>query len=390
MIRLALVGLAALALAAPPAAAAARPFAPDSPWNAGLRANAPLSPSGGAGVAWLLRIVETRPLWLNSARCGMPVYRAAPRQRRVRVRLARSAYQDPALRRALRAVPIPADAEPANCSDRNLAVTQRRRGGRVTQWELWRAQRTRRGWVAGWAGVIRDIRRDRGFASPLQWRDRRARRYVARQASVKWNVTASSASMTAGVITARDLRRGRIDHALALALPDVARGMWVWPAQRTDGGANGPDALPMGSRLRLDPSLDLRRLSLPPLVRMMAEAAQRYGIIVRDRTWSSTAFYTEQLSSAGAQRLHALLGGSPDRVLRRFPGPRCRCCARPAARTGTGASCTTARASTSTVRRWPARRCCSTRATRSSTSRAARCAGTSTETAAMRRGRALG
>ena len=282
-------------------------------------------------MAWLLRTVETRPLWLNSARCAMPVYRAAPRQRRVRVRLARSAYQDPALLRALRSVPIPADAEPANCSDRNLAVTQRRRGGRVTQWELWRAQRTRRGWVAGWAGVIHDVRKDRGFASPLQWRDRRARRYVARHASVKWNVTASSASMTAGVITASDLRRGRIDHALAVALPDVARGVWVWPAQRTDGGAERAGRAAHGSRLRLDPSLDLRRLTLPPLVRMMAEAAQRYGIIVRDRTWTSTAFYTERLSPADAQRRDALLGGSPDRVLRRFPwaslqvlrAPRC-------------------------------------------------------------------
>ncbi|MGA8746103.1 MAG: hypothetical protein WB507_09585 [Solirubrobacterales bacterium] len=43
-----------------------------------------------------------------------------------------------------------------------------------------------------------------------------------------------------------------------------------------------PFALPEGAHLRIDPSLDLSSISMPPITRMIAKAAQRYGIFIRD------------------------------------------------------------------------------------------------------------
>ena len=59
----------------------------------------------------------------------------------------------------------------------------------------------------------------------------------------------------------RELKRGRIDHALAINLPAPRAGTFAWPAQRTDGTGDAT-TLPEGARLRLDPTLDLDQLNL--------------------------------------------------------------------------------------------------------------------------------
>ncbi|MCW2988943.1 MAG: hypothetical protein JWM24_1881, partial [Solirubrobacterales bacterium] len=99
-----------------------------------------------------------------------------------------------------------------------------------------------------------------------------------------WGSSASSLSIAGGLITFADLRAGRINHALALAIPQVRRGAFASPARRSDGTAASPLTLPEGAHLRLDPSLDLTTLHLPPLTLMIARAAKHYGIFVRDRS----------------------------------------------------------------------------------------------------------
>jgi hypothetical protein len=97
-----------------------------------------------------------------------------------------------------------------------------------------------------------------------------------------WGVTATSFSVVGGVVTFNDLAAGVIDHALAIVLPDARYASYVAPAERDDGTSTSAGAIPESSRLRLDPSLNLASLNLPPIVRMLAQAAQRYGIYVRD------------------------------------------------------------------------------------------------------------
>ena len=92
-----------------------------------------------------------------------------------------------------------------------------------------------------------------------------------------WGATATGLPLLGGLMTIRELQRGRIDHALAMAVPDARRGSVVGPATHGDGSSRSRRALPEGARLRLDPGLDLDKLNLPPMTRMMAEAASATG-----------------------------------------------------------------------------------------------------------------
>ena len=298
-----------------------KPFAPDSIWNLGLRDDAPLDARSGAYAAWLDDQVQTHGAWLNTTSCSMPTYWADASTPTVPVVLSSDVYQDPALLRAWSAVPIPSGATPSNCADRNFAVIQRQPDGTYKEWEFFAAnKRTDGSWVARWGGVTQDVAADSGVASSHSWRDSTAPTPLAGRSRAGWHVTASSISMIAGVITARDVERGRIEHALSIAIPRAAQGRWLWPAQRTDGSSADLDALPEGAHLRLDPTVDVASISMVPLVRMMAEAAQKYGIVVRDQTWDSAVFYTEEVRPGEVNPFTPLLNGMyADRALEVFP-----------------------------------------------------------------------
>ena len=136
-----------------------------------------------------------------------------------------------------------------------------------------------------------------------------------------WGIAASSLALLGGTIRISDLRAGHIDHALAISIPHARAGVVAWPAQRTDGNLNSPDAIPEGTRFRLAPKLDLSELNLPPVTRMIAEAAQRYGLFVRDQS-GAVAFYAEQPTAtpdpySGTNSLFGSL--SPKALTEAFP-----------------------------------------------------------------------
>jgi hypothetical protein len=306
------------AAASPPAGF--RPFAPGSIWNLRLPARAPLSHSSRRYVRWLQQSVTARGAWLNTTSCGMPEYWAAPTTPTVAVRLNHPSYEDPALIQAWSAVPIPRGARPAACSDRNFAVLQQQPSGTIREWEFWEASRSGSGrWSAEWGGAIDNVRTNAGVASPLQWSDPSAAP-AARQATYGWNVPASGLSMIGGVITNQDLEAGRINHALAMAVTSAAAHKWMWPAQRTDGYSTDPAALPEGAHLRLSPDVNVNALHVPPLVKMIARAAQRYGVVVRDQTGWSDVFYAEPPARRSPNLARRLLDGqSPAAALAAFP-----------------------------------------------------------------------
>ena len=110
-----------------------------------------------------------------------------------------------------------------------------------------------------------------------------------------------------------------------MAIPDTRAGVYAAPAQRTDGKTADPLALPEGAHLRLDPSLDLASLHLPRVTLMIAEAAQRYGIIVRD-TASHVTLYAQDPTPTGANPYNGphgyLEGQTPVQLLASFPWSR--------------------------------------------------------------------
>ena len=138
-----------------------------------------------------------------------------------------------------------------------------------------------------------------------------------------WGASATSLPVAAGLIRIRELRAGRIDHAIAISIPDTRARMAAWPAQRTDGSLHRADAIPSGAHFRLDPALDVRALRLPPAAEAIALAAQRYGLIVRDRTLHATGLFAQDPTPTGRNPYPALFGGrAPIDLLAGFPFDR--------------------------------------------------------------------
>jgi len=95
--------------------------------------------------------------------------------------------------------------------------------------------------------------------------------------------TGAGASRVAGVVRVAEIERGEIEHALVLQSDNTCARMYRAPAIKTDGRSARPDCVPQGSRLRLDPALDLDALGLPAAHLAVARAMQRYGGYVVDR-----------------------------------------------------------------------------------------------------------
>ena len=295
-------------------------FAPTSVWNRPLPADAGVAPASKAMIGALTSEVN-RELrvgigpWIGTKGTAT-LYVVGEGQPTTRVQLS-----DPTLpwRRALQsafaAVPIPDDARPAAGTDSEMTVWQ---PSTDRLWEFFEMHRLKDGWHAAWGGAIKHVSQSPGYYTPDSWPG----------ATPFWGATATSLPAEGGVITLADIRQGHIDHALALNLPYARAGQWTWPAQRSDGTGNSRDDIPEGSRLRLDPTLDLAALHLPRLALMIAQAAQRYGIIVRDQTHHAIGFSAEDPPTTGRDPYWAngvprvngpFEGHSPIDLLRSFP-----------------------------------------------------------------------
>ena len=261
-----------------------RLFAADSVWNACFPADAPVDPRSTDMVRGLLEEVGreqaagTGP-YVQTDAYSTPLYVAGKHQPVVRVSL-----DDPhepgrrGLQRAFSKVPI--------------SGTRDRRRDRCHM-TVWQPSRDRLWELAGpqgstAAGARAGAARSSTSAEPRLF-DARSWPRLSRS---NWGATATSLPVIAGTILVRELRAGQINHALALGLPAPRAESFAWPAQRTDG-TGPPDAIPEGARLRLDPDLNLDSLGLPPITLMMARAAQRYGMIVRDQTHAAIGFYAQ-------------------------------------------------------------------------------------------------
>jgi hypothetical protein len=261
--------------------AAHRFFSPTSFWNEPLPADAQLAPESPALIGQLSAQVagletDGQGPWINTRAWSVPVYTVGASQPKIRVRLLTTS-PEPALQAAWSAVPLPANAQPAAGKDAHLVVWQ---PASDRLWEFWHLHRGPHGWSAAWGGAIRHVSRSSGVYGPGAWPGARS----------WWGASASSLSIAGGLITLEDLEQGKIEHALAIAIGQVRAGVYASPARRDDGQASDPLSLPEGARLRLPATLDLESLHLPKLTLELARAAQRYGFVVRDRSFGITLF----------------------------------------------------------------------------------------------------
>lgn len=281
-------------------------FADASVWNQPIPPDAQLDPNSPAITAAVRREVESgyrdrRQPTVNTTPFSAPIYTVASRQPNVRVILDQPKGAARRLAERFASVPIPPDAQPAAGSDGHLVVWQ---PSKDRLWEFWQLRRAADGWHARWGGRLDDMSRGPGhFAGE----------------TAGWGATATSLPLLGGLITVAELRRGQIDHVLAVAVPNTRAGLFSAPAQRTDGSSRAPDATPEGARFRLDPAVDVESLGLDPVTLAMARAAQRYGIVVRD-TAANIAFYAEDPGPLRLDPYPALFGGRrAGDLLRRFP-----------------------------------------------------------------------
>jgi hypothetical protein len=304
------------ALPAPAQALAAEPrlFAPDSVWNAPLPANAPLDPANATLVNTLRKTVAQNMAagwgpWIATNETS-PLYIVPAEQPTVRVTLDAGSW-NVALQQALSAVPIPANAAPALGPDAHMTVWQ---PSTDHLWEFFKARKQADGWHASYGGAMRSVSASPGYFDTNSWPG---------LSQTFWGATASSLPAIAGTMMLDELRAGVIPHALAVNIPWAKPKTYSLPAQRTDGSSTDPNAIPEGARFRLDPTLDIDKLNLPPMTRMMAKAAQTYGMIVRDQTGHAISFFAENPIPSGTNPYPALYGSQyPDAVMRAFPWDR--------------------------------------------------------------------
>ena len=211
----------------------------------------------------------------------------------------------PDLQQAFDAVPIPAGAKASAGTDEQMTVWQ---PSTNKIWEFWRMQHSHDAWQANWGGEMDNVSSNPGY-------------FTHTGQTSNWGATATGLPLLGGLVTIADLRRGYIDHALAIALVETSRAVWAWPAQRTDGDSftAGITTIAEGTRFRLDPALDVNRLHLPRIDRMLARAAQRYGIVVRDKA-GAVVFYGQEPTTTRTNPWAAAFGNQyPNDVLALFP-----------------------------------------------------------------------
>ena len=282
-----------------------RLYAPASPFNRPIPANAPVDPESQLLVQSLVAAAAQGGTVIAVGRWTVPVYLAGAKTPRYRVSL--TASWAPA--HALDGVPIPAAARPDPAGDGHLAVLDRHTG---CEYDFWRAQKHGRTWSAEWGNSIRSA------GSGVFPRGLSAR--------------GSGFALLAGLIWPDELARGHIDHALIFSYPYTSAAGFVAPATESDGRSDRPDALPEGAHLQLDPSLDVDSLMLPRYERIVAHALQKYGMYLAD-TGGNLSFYAVNPQSYPANPYAGLLppvpyapiGGIPFdrfRVLERGPVTR--------------------------------------------------------------------
>ncbi len=256
------------------------PFHPNSIWNRPIGQDQNISPNTNRMMQALLAQLddpEHATIILSGVNqvWSQPVYYADANTPRRRV-----CYPDH-VSFCTNDVPIPDEALPDPTSDGNAVIidTSVIPNRAWSFWALTRSDGVREDWVAGafgWTDISEtgDGLRNHGGG--------------------RWGGRASGWNKFAGLITPEEIRQGHIDHALVISIDGAAASRQpVWPALGSDGYSSDPNAVPVGARFQLDPSIDVNELNLTEGGRIIARALQTHGAWLGD-TGSATAIYAQE------------------------------------------------------------------------------------------------
>lgn len=244
-----------------------RLYSPDAFINQPVPASPPLARNSHLMVADSIESNIASANLSNDERWGIPIVYANQQSKRSTIRC--TTYDCPAADGSAR---IPAGAEPNVGSDHHLVVLQ----PDGNELDLWLARRSGDAWSAG-AGSLESAS---GSAANCAG------------AGTCAGANAAYLALGAGIIRPEEIAQGRIDHALAIAVPNTRKAYVACPAGHGDGRHDGPGALPIGAHLQLDPAVDVARLPISRWQKVIALALQRYGAYVVD-TAGSVALYAQ-------------------------------------------------------------------------------------------------
>ncbi len=251
-----------------PASATAEQFflGSDSPWTRPVPPDAPADPRS---VEYVARLAPLDPV-VSVRKYSVPVFVAGADAPRYTVRRTASWLPPGSV---LDHVPIPEHARPDPAEDAHMVVLD---SSSRCVYEFYRARRDGEGWAADWVNAS-PADGDGSYPDGLSTR-------------------ASGLSAAAGLIWPEELRDGEIDHALVFGYPFTRAGGPVGMATESDGDTVDDAALPIGAHLVLDPAVDIDALNLPPAERAIAEALQRYGMVLADSSGGFTLYAVQPTS----------------------------------------------------------------------------------------------
>jgi hypothetical protein len=173
-------------------------------------------------------------------------------------------------------LPIPLTAAPDPSSDGQLAVYDPS-GGR--EWDLWQASNLGGLWSSAAGAAVST-----------------GGNGIAPAGTAAGD--AANFPLLGGLIRPEEILQGHIDHPLVFTMPGVSSAGHVCPATHDDGASSDPNALMEGTRLQLDPSVNVDALPIPVWEKPIARAMQAYGMYLRDGG-GSFAIYAENPVSRG-------------------------------------------------------------------------------------------
>ena len=243
-----------------PAGAAGTPalYAADSFWNTRIGPSPAVDPRSDVIVAEAFAAAARGSRFANDPRWGIPVAYAQPATRSYEVACRTYSCAAPVVER------IPRAARPSRGDDGHLVVL----GPDGVELDLWRARYDEGAdaWSAG-SRFVTDTAGPGQLCRPPE--------------RCNASVTAGFAQL-AGVVRPEEVAAGRIEHALALSVPDTLAGSWACPATHSDATRTTPGAVPIGAHVQLDPALDVAAQDWPAWTKVLAVALQEYGGYVTD------------------------------------------------------------------------------------------------------------
>lgn len=246
-------------------------FSTSSFWYKPIPLAAPLDPNSANLVKDFIRqkVKYYNLVSINTYSYSSPVFYANSSQATTKVSFyncQNKSWIDPKFLAMVSAVPIPGNAMQSSGTDGEMTVYQ---PSTNTVWEMWKAKKDSYGkWSACWGGKLPSATTSLGYFEKY------------------YGTTATGLPFLGGQVTAEELARGEIKHAIGISLVELAHWNVIsWPASRSDGynPTNMANRIAEGQRFRLNPAIDVNSLPMTKAGKTIARAAQKYGFVVWDK-----------------------------------------------------------------------------------------------------------